>query len=303
MKAPSDDPSWWGAHAQVQIKSLGGLLKDVVQRSKTTTDVSEVEALHKAQKKVESIIAIVEAAREHSLDTNGFKDVFDLTVTRLGLEPVVALQMPAHITCARHKFTIRGTEDARRFMQRVSSSEMQDHGFTTIEVDQELLLAERLASIWKMKDSAQVKDCLLEMFDMSATYDLKDRVAEFMVSFTVAFRYEEISTLEERVDLLKEAIVHIDGTIPSSGNAGTPLGSVLATWPKAKQYVEEARAHLTKATLTMKTLPEFSQKIVAFVRVSELCINTGFSCEDAVFKSLSGALTVMHRSFSNDFKD
>ncbi len=94
VKAPSNDTVWWGAEAKVQVKTLQTLLKDIGTRLKSSTDMEEINTLGMLQKKVTSIVMVVDAVRQHGLESDDFRDIFDLISTRLHLEPKVNLQWP-----------------------------------------------------------------------------------------------------------------------------------------------------------------------------------------------------------------
>lgn len=177
-----------GAEAKVQVKTMQGTLKELCQRLRVSDDFDEMNGLEKAKKKLSSIIEIVDAVRQHGLDSDGFMESFDLTTTRLLLDPQVALDLPPHVKYARHKATIRATDEPLRFLQRISSTELRLQDISAIAQEQELLLTERLSSTLKLKDAGKMNDCLLELFDFSKEYDMEEPVEIFAVSFGVLLR-------------------------------------------------------------------------------------------------------------------
>ena len=70
----------------------------------------------------------MDTVRQHGLESGDFKNIFDVAVTRLHLEPKAELNCPTHIVYNRHKMTNRSTLEPERWLQRISSTEMKAQG-------------------------------------------------------------------------------------------------------------------------------------------------------------------------------
>lgn len=263
MASPTD-VVWWGSEAKTQIRIMQVAVKDINARLKIASDMSEIILLNGVVKKLGAIVAFVEVVQQYGLDGDEFKHIHDVSITNLQLEPQVVLELPAHLLFARHKMTIRATESVERWLDRISSTAMREAGVVAVKDEQEKLFAERLAAALKQKDTKVMMSSLSGMFSSDNEYDLEDSVESFVVSFGLVLDFAGLADLDERVELLDEAVASVDATIPSSRGGGTPLGSVLATWPKGKKILDDARVHIAKGRNTQIALSQFEQKLAIF---------------------------------------
>eukprot|EP00959_Pyramimonas_sp_CCMP1952_P358060 7497382-Pyramimonas_sp.AAC.1 len=86
-------------------------------------------------------------------------------MTDISLEPRVDLHLPVHVGIARHLMDVRATEDHRRWLDRISSTQLKLKGVGNVAAQQESLLAERFASLLKGRDIKVVKQNLIGLFN------------------------------------------------------------------------------------------------------------------------------------------
>lgn len=266
LTAPPTDPSWWGPEAKTQVKVLQNLSKDILARLKTSTDLNEIATLGASNKQLTSMTELVEEARVHGVSSNEFKQVYDLMLTRLQLEPIVTLELPPHLKYARHKIDIQATDSHERWLQWVTTEELKKQGLKDKDIasEQEKLWSERIASVLKLRDSKEALAAFKILFDIERTYDLEEPLSEFVMNFGVLLSYESFEDLEERVELLRDATGLVARSLPSQGSPGTCLGNVLASWPRGKRYLDDALAHLAKAEVTLSAMAPFHHKVKLF---------------------------------------
>lgn len=170
---------------------------------------------------------------------------------------------------------------------------MKQVGLVDISEEQSRLLAERLASILK-KDPKEMKKELQSIFDLEIVYDLEEQVLSFVVSFTVILNYGKYMDLGERIDLLEEALGEMDECMRSGGSQ---LGSVLASWPRGRKLLEDARSHLQVARLTSSVSEPFWNNVSALAgAIDKLKAEL---CSDSV-GAVVNVLGKVYKSFAKD---
>lgn len=291
VEAAPSDLVWWGAEAKTQLRVLKQSEKEIATRIKSA-DILEKLGLKAALKKLSAVIAFVQAAQQHGVDTEEYKRIHDETITMLELEPRVDLDLPPHLTLSRHMIDIRATADDMRWLQRVSSTALKTSGMLPdrLEHEQATLFAERLASIMKDKDKKEADRRLRALFKIDAEYDLGSVTQEFVTCSSIVLHFREYDNLAERIDLLSEALDNLRGSIPSASSAGTPLGAAWAMWPKGGRLIDEAVAHLQKAIQMRERLAayrearqHFIEVISNFDRSSQDCLADGSEALGALY--------------------
>eukprot|EP00959_Pyramimonas_sp_CCMP1952_P453115 9467715-Pyramimonas_sp.AAC.1 len=214
------DACWWGSEVKSILGSLRDIAKDIDNRLKKEPDSEEIDKLTIARKKLTAIMAIVEQAlmpsilfhphsrssvsppssssvspcppialplalaqaSKTSLDDDSFKDTYDMTVTKLQLEPTATLQFPPHVSYARHKFDIRSVSSIDAWLVQVSSASLRKAGLANVSEEQERLWSERMSTILKMKD-ADMNSTFDELFAEDRDFDLEDDAMSFLTAF------------------------------------------------------------------------------------------------------------------------
>ena len=90
------------------------------------------------------------------------------------------------------------------------------------------------------------------MFSTERTYDLEERVVDFVVSFSVGVHVKDYSDLSELVDIGAEAVAALDRAVPTLGQTGTALGSVVVGIPRGRRILDEFRLYVAKAKHTQE---------------------------------------------------
>ena len=251
LKSIPTDICWWGAEAKAIVKSMTTINKEIDARLRTEPNLDAINSLGVAQKKLTSMIVIVDEARQHGLDADAFKSALDLTMTKLNLEPKAHLDLPPHVSYARHKFDIRGVLSIEGWIQHVSSAALKKCGLVNLADEQDKLWSERFSSVLKMKE-AEMQPALATMFSLDRELDLEDNVGQFVSSFGVGLTLNTFIDLDQLVELSSEAVSALAAAVPSATSKGTQMGAVLAGIPRGRQLLKEMQAIATKAEHTQK---------------------------------------------------
>ena len=171
------------------------------------------------------------------LDDEAFKVALDLTMTKLTLEPMTTLDLPAHVSYARHKFDIRSVSSVDGWLKHVSSKALREASLSDIAGEQERLWSERLSSILKMKEP-DMKVALDELFDSDREFDLEEIVDNFVVSFGVCWHISGIEDLGSMVELAQDGLCGLESCLTNPSKKGTQLGSVLMSIPRGRKLMD-----------------------------------------------------------------
>ncbi len=98
--------------------------------------MAEINSLRIASKKLTLMIQLLEGVSSHGLESDEYKQAYDIVETSLGFEPSVELEMPPHLRYARHALDLRSTVSIDRFLTCISSEALRDQGVTNVEVEQ-----------------------------------------------------------------------------------------------------------------------------------------------------------------------
>ncbi len=169
------DPLWWGSESKTLIKDMGAKLKDLKQRVRNCSDLSECESLQIVHKQLVAMIAIVSVAATSGLGSEEFKGVYDLQESTLALPPSASLRMPKHVKWHRHQMDIGQTDTSSRWLERTSSTQLRENGVADVLGEQMLLWSERLATNLKLTDKSRMLKLIKEVFSMDLEYELEDR--------------------------------------------------------------------------------------------------------------------------------
>ena len=103
-----------------------------------SSDISEIQALRVAAKTFGCMIQLLEVVSANGLESDNYKEAYDIVQTSLKLEPVVDLLMPPHLKYARHALDVRSTVSIERFLMCISSEALRDHGVQSVDVEQDI---------------------------------------------------------------------------------------------------------------------------------------------------------------------
>jgi hypothetical protein len=292
VAARADDVVWWGAEAKSNLKGLRIIHKEIIDKIKTATNMAEVLELGCMDKQMHSMIETLDIVRNHGVNSPEFKEVFDLHISKLKLEPSpTEMTWPPHIMWARHKMDINETGDDERWFARISQVELAKCGIRNSTAETERFLAERIARALKLGEYSEAKHAMSVLFDPDRDVDLPVCVVEFYMAVAVALHYEGYTDLRERKELLDAALMVLDGVLPSPSRPGTTLGSALVSYPKGNKMVEDARLHNFRVSHTIKQQD-------ALVHVCRQCSSTletlNFGNDDVVAMSSSVEIVCGH---------
>lgn len=128
---------------------------------------------------------------------------------------------------------------------------------------------------------------------------------EFVTGFSVILSYGDVAELDDRIELLREAIPTIEAAIPTGPTCGTTMGAVLTTWPRGRKLVGDAKNHLTTSMLTRSGIARFSEKLQSFSSAAQRLVAKGGlllagpgDCADA-----RSALVALKASMQSDLKE
>ena len=115
--------------------------------------------------------------------------------------------------------------------------------------------------------------------------------------------YIAFPDLQYREDLLCDAVAAIDKTIPTSTSAGTTLGALFPSWPRAAKLLASARLHCTQLANSRKALEAFTASLArAMVLIKKLdhtVLTRAPSHSADALKALQGLST----SFTKDLQE
>ena len=101
---------------------------------------------------------------------------------------------------------------------------------SNVEVEQQRLYSEKLASVLRMKDQKSRTEELKLLCDANLVSDVESPVANFIETMSVCLTADEINDLDLRHDLLSEAVVTLKTMLPDEKKKkqeGTKLGCTL----------------------------------------------------------------------------
>ena len=137
---------------------------------------------------------------------------------------------------------------------------------------------------------------------MDRAYDLENSILNFVAAFSILMHYTAFPDLQDREDLLCDAIAAIDKTIPTSTSAGTTLGALFPSWPRAAKLLASARLHCTQLANSRKALEAFTASLArAMVLIKKLdhtVLTRAPSHSADALKALHGAQHQFHEGLA-----
>ena len=139
---------------------------------------------------------------------------------------------------------------------------------------------------------------------------LEEDAANIVTAFGITLDYALIEGLDDRIELLEEAVFEIEQCMPCSAEQrkGTLFGATLQEFPKGKKIIVEAKSHLANAKLTHEFLASFHTARTAFAQTIDDLGNDLLAGGVPLSGALS-ALQTLHSSFKtcserclNEFK-
>ena len=235
------------------------------KNKKQTIDPERARDNTKLSKQLWAMIAIVKIVADHGLDSDEFKKTYDLVETQLELEPQAILDMPAHVKFARLKHDLRHIGDAQRFLLRITSDELKKNGATNLSDEQASCFATRLTLELKRKEYADTIAGLRALFSMNIDWELyEDQLSEFAVCMEVLANIKTYQDLQERIEMLSDALHDLEGMIPCETSAGTLLGATLTAQPRGRRILENAKTHLAHCKQSTVHLVDLANHREAF---------------------------------------
>ena len=153
---------WWGDELATQIKVLGALVKDIRKRLEKTKDAQELNLLTVAVKRASSVQVVMESlGPSRSMDTEAFREAFDLQCTSLKLAPLAEVVWPDHILWGRQRHSIRAcADDADKWVKEMSCASLKQCGRQNPQRDQQDFISEFLGTALKLPTLTQAKEKL-----------------------------------------------------------------------------------------------------------------------------------------------
>ena len=165
------DQLWWGSEAKTKGKHLSNFDRDIKQRIRNSTDMTEVSQLNLLSKKLFVMSAFVEVISAHGLGSPEFKHIYDLQVSTMALEPVADMALPNFIVWSRRSMDIGESDEISVWTRRTSSAQLKSSGVVNVFDEQVRLWAEKLAAYLREDDC---RKRLQELYAIESEHDLED---------------------------------------------------------------------------------------------------------------------------------
>ena len=256
-------------------------------------------------KQISAMSAFVLAVSSHGLQSEAFRCAYDLQMSTLALEPVAHLELPDFLKWARHQMDISATDEVSTWIGRTYSASLAKNGVVDVAREQEALWSERLASLLRITDRSDRTKHMVELFSLELDLDLEPPLKTFVEALAVCLAREDFDQLEERVELLSDAIYEIEKSTPCStaGRAGTMIGGTLATFPAGTALVTESRLALARATCTINSLKPFTVALDQFSGALSQCPDSLLLCGRATLTSLMALAVKTAAIFTDGLAD
>ena len=161
------------------------MLTDISMRIRKCQGLEESRQLNGHVKRLD-IVALMEAVHNHGTATSEFKQIFDLQVGVMELEPRIDdVVIPEHPRWARHALRVADTEDSAGLISKVSRAALSTAGVIDVENQQEAFFSQRLASILRVHDPENRQKQFKEIFDVEIEYNLVENLEEVVVATAV----------------------------------------------------------------------------------------------------------------------
>ena len=209
----STDPLWWGPEAKTKIKDLKKLHTEINGKAEAATTTLETDSLNMQYKRLGIVMSLVEGVNTHGFDAQAFHDIFD-NQNQLAELAGVSIEPPKFLLWHRSKGDIKSTDAHHQWVKRTTSLALETSGVSNVEVEQQRLYSEKLASVLRMKDQKSRTEELKLLCDANLVSDVDSPVANFIETISVCLTADEINDLDLRHDLLSEAVVTLKTMLP-----------------------------------------------------------------------------------------
>ena len=233
------DALWWGGECKTKIKDVEKKLDQLANRVRNSHDVDEVSELRKFIKMFGIMGILASTAHQHGVESAEFKTSYDFQLKPMRLEPKVELEMPSFLSLRRLTQDIGETSDASQWLTKVSSPSLRAQGLAgeSLANEQVRLWSEKLADILRKSEPKHAQDEMMrQYFRPCMDFELSDVVAGFSVALAVVVRCYDFEDLDERIDMLQDALGELDRHVPV---ASKKCGHILGIHPNHVQCRSE----------------------------------------------------------------
>lgn len=210
----------------------------------------------------------------------------------------------------RHTQTVSGCDSASDWLTQVSSPSLRSRGFAGNSLDeaQVKLWSEKLSNLLRrsseLSAEAQHAALLSFFFAVEDTTKFCGPVSTFREAMVVVLHCEEFEDLDDRCELLQDAMNTIDARIPNAilKQEGSALGATLDTYVSGKRIVSKGRSCLVSAKVARQELARFFDHFNRFKPLFDATVGCFLTPSECIFASMREAGLKLGKSYSEDLK-